>query len=104
MKNKGGLIAFLIVVIAFVTFFLILGISSCNDAAYVESYTADVVIDGHGNITVDEYLVTNYRYLTRDVKTGKNHINNPLLSGVSYSDYQNDTASFDTIGGTNGSS
>ncbi|MBO4666846.1 MAG: DUF2207 domain-containing protein [Bacilli bacterium] len=95
MKNKGGLIAFLIVVIAFVTFFLILGISSCNDAAYVESYTADVVIDSHGNITVDEYLVTNYRYLTRDVKTGKNHINNPLLSGVSYSDYQNDTASFD---------
>lgn len=94
MKNKGGLIIFLIIFLAFLTFILVLQISSCNNAAYVELYTADVVVDKNGNITVDEYLVTNYRYLTRDVKTGKNHINNPLLSGVSYNDYKNDVASF----------
>ena len=95
MKNKGGLIFFLILVIAFTTFFLILGINSCNNGAVVELYTADVVIDKNGNITVDEYLVTNYRYLTREVKTGKNHYNNPLMDGVGYDSYKNDTALFE---------
>ena len=94
MKNKGALIIVLIFVMAFVSFLLVLNISSCQGSAYVESYTADVTIDKYGNIEVDEYLVTNYRYLTRDVKTGKNHNNNPLFDGVGYNNYKNDTASF----------
>ena len=96
MKNKGGLIIFLVLFISMVLFIIVLEAYSCSSAAYVERYTADVVVDKNGNITVDEYLVTNYRYLTREVKTGKNHINNPLYSNISYNDYKNDTASFDT--------
>ena len=94
MKNKGGLIVFLIVAIAFLGFFLVLSIASCGSDAVVELYTADVVVDKNGNITVDEYLVTNYRYLTRDVKTGKNHANNPLYYNIGYDYYKNDVASF----------
>ena len=96
MKNKGGIIIFLIFIIIFVGFFLVLNIASCQDDAYVELYTADVVVDKNGNITVDEYLVTNYRYLTREVKTGKNHGNNPLLNNVNYNDYKSDVATFVT--------
>lgn len=94
-KNKGILILLGFVII-FLGFFLFIKITSCNDSAYVKLYTADVVVDEYGNITVDEYLVTNYRYLERVVKTGKNHTNNPLLSGLNYDDYKNDTASFVT--------
>ena len=95
MKNKKGLIAFLIIFILFVGFIIVINVASCKNDAYVQSYTADVTVDKYGNITVDEYLVTNYRYLTRDIKTGKNHYNNPLFSTIGYDYFKNDTASFD---------
>ena len=84
MKNKRVLIFGLIMLIIVCGAILFAGVSSCNSGGYVEAYTADVTIDKNGNITVDEWIVTNYRYLGRDVLTGKNHYNNPLFNGISY--------------------
>ena len=81
MKNKRGLIVFLILIIAFSTFLIILSASSCNDPT-IEIFHAEITIDKNGDITVDEKIVTTFRGYIWDVKTDKNHYNNPLFNPI----------------------
>ena len=96
MKNNKFIYFLAAVILVCLGFTAFIMISSCNNEAYVKLYTADVVVDEYGNITVDEYLVTNMRYLEREVKTGKNHYHNPLFYNIGYDYYKNDTATFVT--------
>lgn len=92
MKDKKPLILISIIFFAFVFFIIFVNATSCGNDAIIKEYKATVTINTDGSIDVDEYLYTNYRYLTRDVKSGKNHYNNPLLSYVPYEYYKNDVA------------
>ena len=95
MKKKFALILIGVIVVSFIAMIVALSLNSNK----VEFYTATVVVDENGNITVDETVVINYKsydnYLYRDIKYVKNHRSNPLLSDVDSSLYVNDKASFD---------
>lgn len=96
MKQKNtAFYIFLVVLIAFIAVIIGIVISSENDAAKVYTYTADVYVNEYGDVTVNEYIVTNMRYLERTVKDGKDHYNNPLFDDVAKGSYQNDKADFE---------
>ena len=86
MKNKKGFIVFGVIVIVF-CFIVLVGIFSNSNIA-IESYDAIIEVDEAGNMTVDETWVIRYpegyNVRFRDLKYGKNHRNNPLMSGLNY--------------------
>jgi uncharacterized membrane protein len=94
MKNKKGFIVFGVIVIVF-CFIVLVGIFSNSNIA-IESYDAIIEVDEAGNMTVDETWVIRYpegyNVRFRDLKYGKNHRNNPLMSGLNY---QNDQSALD---------
>ncbi len=94
MKNKKGFIIFAVIIIIF-CFTVLVGILSNSDIA-IESYDAIIDVDEAGNMTVDETWVIrypeDYNVRFRDLKYGKDHRNNPLMSGMNY---QNDQANLD---------
>jgi len=94
MKNKKGFIVFGVIVIVF-CFIVLVGIFSNSNIA-IESYDAIIEVDEAGNMTVDETWVIRYpegyNVRFRDLKYGKNHLNNPLMSGLNY---QNDQSALD---------
>lgn len=94
MKNKKGFIIFGVIIIIF-CFSLLIGILS-NSTIKIESYDAIIEVDEAGNMTVDETWVIHYpedyTVRFRDLKYGKDHRNNPLMSGMNYT---NDQSSLD---------
>lgn len=96
MKKKNtAFTIFLVVVIAFIAVIVGIIISAENDEAKVYTYTADVYVNEFGDVTVNEYIVTNMRYLEREVHDDKDHDNNPLFSDLARSQYQNDKAQYE---------
>ena len=78
---------------------VVLAIAVSSNTNKVKYYTASVIVDEFGNITVEETVVIDYKsydnYLYRDIKFLKNHRSNPLFSDLDSSLYINDEASLD---------
>lgn len=86
MKNKKGFIIFSIMIIIF-CFIGLVGILS-NSTIKIDSYDAIIEVDEAGNMSINETWVIHYpegyNVRFRDLKYGKDHRNNPLMSGMNY--------------------
>ena len=94
MKNKRFVCFLLAVILVCLGFTAFIMISSCSNNPKIELFHAEITIEKSGDILVDEYIVTDFRGYEWEIKTGKNHINNPVYAGINYDEYKNDVASF----------